>query len=111
MICSTLNNHIHNLDVALNGSNDTPTSPTTTDRPQPLINHPILILTATFQDAIQENNIFELTSVNHQYTQAMKSNLDFLQYDCSNLRAVHKIALQILNSHATASTPLPASPA
>ena len=66
-----------------------------------------MILTATFQEAIQEINIFELTSVNHQYVQAMKSNLDFFLYDHSNLHA-HKIAMQILNSHVATSTPIPA---
>ena len=35
MICSTPNNHILNLDVTLNSSNATPTSPTTADSPQP----------------------------------------------------------------------------
>ena len=110
MICSTPNNHIRNLDVALNGSNASLTSPTTADRPQPPINHHILTLTAMFQDAIQENDIFELTPANNQYTQAMNSNPDFSLYDHSNLRAVHKIAMQILNSHTAVSTPLPASP-
>ena len=69
MIGCTPNTQIHNLDVALNGSNASPTSPTTADRPQPPIDHTILILTAPFQ----ENDIFELTSVDHQYVQAMKS--------------------------------------
>ena len=115
MICSTPNTHIHNLDVALNGSNASPASPTIADRPQPLINHPqplinhtILILIAAFQKAIQENDNFKLTSVDHQYAQAMKYNLDFFLYDRSNLQAVHKIDMQILNSHGTASTPPPA---
>ena len=95
MICSTPNTHIHNLDVALNGSNASPASPTIADRPQPLINHPqplinhtILILIAAFQKAIQENDNFKLTSVDHQYAQAMKYNLDFFLYDRSNLQAV-----------------------
>ena len=93
MICSTQNTHICNLDVALNGSNGSLTSPTIADRPQPPINHPILILTPVFQDAIQENDIFVWTSIDHQYTQAMKSNLDFFHNDCSNLHALHKIAM------------------
>ena len=97
MICSTPNIHIRNLDVALNCSNASPTSPTIADRTQPPINHPILILTTLFQDATQENDIFELTTVNHHYAQAMKSNLDLLQYVRSNLCVVHKIAMQILN--------------
>ena len=62
-----------------------------------------------FQDAIQKNDIFKLTAANNQFTQAMNSNPDFSLYDRSNLHAVHKIAMQILNSHTTASTPLPTS--
>ena len=53
MICSTPTTHIRNLNVALNGSNASPTSPTNAGRPQPPINHHILTLTAMFQDAIQ----------------------------------------------------------
>ena len=52
-----------------------------------------------FQDAIQEQDIFELTTTNNQYTQAMNSNPDFTLYDRSN-----KTAMQILNS------PLPPPP-
>ena len=37
------------------------TAATTSNRPQPPTNHQILTLTAAFQDAIQENNIFEVT--------------------------------------------------
>ena len=77
MICSTLNNHIRNLNVALNGSNNSPTTRAIADHPQPLINHHILTLTAMLQDAIQENDIFELTTANNQYTQAMNPNPDF----------------------------------
>ena len=78
MICSTPNNHIRNLNVAMNGSNASPTSPATSDRPQPPINHPILILTTRFQDAIQENDIFELTYVDYQYTKPW--NLTWISY-------------------------------
>ena len=46
--------HIRNLDVALNGSNATPT-PLTTSLPQPPTDHPILLLTAVYQLAVQEN--------------------------------------------------------
>ena len=58
-----------------------------------------------FQGAIQENDIFELTAANNHYTQAMNSNPDFSLYDHSNLWAAHKLAMQILNSAATASPP------
>ena len=61
---ASLITHISNLDVALNGSNASQTSPTIANRPQPPIDHPILLLTASFQLAIQENNIVEITAIN-----------------------------------------------
>ena len=71
MTCCTPNTHVPNLDVALNSNNASPASANRPQQPvnhsQLLINHPILILTAAFQEAIQENHIFELTSVDHQY--------------------------------------------
>ena len=111
-ICITPTNHIHNLDVALNNSDRPPTSPnsvTATKRPPPPINHNNQILTAAFQDAILENDIFELTAVVLQYSLAMRSDLDFLKYDRSELKLAYKQAQQILNAHTPASTPLPAS--
>ena len=73
MISNTPNTHIHNLKVALNGSNDSPTSPTNTDRPQPPTNHTIWSLTLWFQVATQEvlleNDVFELSAaINQLYT-------------------------------------------
>ena len=107
MICSTLINHIGNLDVALNSSIAPPTSPTTPDCPQPPINHPILTLIATFLDAIQQNNMVKLTTFDCLYRQSLQSNLDFLLYDRLNLQATHNTALQLLDSHIAASTSLP----
>ena len=52
MICNTLNTHIRNMNVALNGSNASPTSPTNADCPQPPTYHPISTLTSMFQEAI-----------------------------------------------------------
>ena len=109
MYDSTLNNQIRNLNVALNSSNASPTSLTLANRPQPPINHHILTLTAMFQNAIQENDIFELTTANNQYTKAMNSNPDFSLYGSFNLHIIHKIPMQILNSHAAASAPRPSS--
>ena len=65
MICRTLINQVRTLDVALNSSNAPPTSPITTECPQPLITHPIL--TAALLDAIMENNIVKLTAFDHLY--------------------------------------------
>ena len=62
-----------------------------------------------FQDGIKENDIFKLTTTNNQYTQAMNSNPDFSLYDHSNLRATHKITMQVLNSHTAAFTSLSTS--
>ena len=69
----------------------------------------ILLLTATFQLAIQENNTEEITSINHLYNQNLKSNLDFILYDHSDLRATRHIAMNLRNSHIATSTPLPTS--
>ena len=110
MICCTPNTQVHNLDKALNSNNASLTSPTALNNRLTTLHRQLATLTAPFQGAIQEKYIFKLTSVDHQYTQAMKSNMDFLLYDLSNLRTVNKTALQILNSHAAVSTPLPASP-
>ena len=41
------------------------------DHPQLPINHLILTLTAALLDAIQENNIIELTAINHLYRQSV----------------------------------------
>ena len=79
MICCTPITPIRNLNVALNGSNASPTSLTMVDRPQSPDNHPM------FQDTIHENDIFELTTANNLYTQAINSTMDFSLYDRSNL--------------------------
>ena len=109
MICSTLINHVCNLDMALNSDHASQTSLITAACPLPT-NHAILFLTLAFQLAIQKNNTEEITSINHLYNQNLKSNLDFILYDLSNLRATRQIAMNLLNSHITASTPLPTSP-
>ena len=78
-------------------------------RPPPT-NHAILLLTAVFQLAIQENNSVEITAINQLYAQTLQSNLDFILYDRSDLHANWQIAMNLLNSHVAASTPLPTSP-
>ena len=103
MICSTPTYHVRNLGVALN-SNYAPTSPINPARPPP-IDHPILLLTT-----IQQNDIDELTNINHLYKHTMKSNIDCLLYDRSNLCATRQTAMNLLNSHITTFTPLPTSP-
>ena len=56
-----------------------------------------------------ENDIFELTATNSQYTPPVNSDLDFMLYDDFNLHSAHKLTLQIINSNIAASTPLPPS--
>ena len=105
MICITQINHVCNLDGALNNDNNPRTSPITADRPPPA-NYVILLLTKAFQFAIQANNMGELETLIDSYLQSLKSNLEFLLYDRSKLRAIRQIAMNILNSHTAASTPL-----
>ena len=102
-------NHVCNLDVALNSNHGPQILPITPDDLSPA-NHAILFLTAAFKHPIQENNIVEITAINKLYAQTLKSNLDFILYDRSNLCATQQIAMNILNSHVAASTPLPTSP-
>ena len=94
------------LDLQRSDKSNPPTSltsPTIADLPLLPIGHPIPILTNAFQFAIKENDIFKLTLVVYNYIQTMKSNLDFLQYEFSNLRDAHKIATQNLKSYIAAS--------
>ena len=58
---------------------------------------------------IQANDIKELTAINESFIQSLKSNLEFLLYDRSNLRAIRQIAMNVLNSHVATSTPLSTS--
>ena len=106
MICSTLINHVCNLDMALNSDHASQTSLITAACPLPT-SHAILFLTFAFQLAIQKNNTEE---INHLYNQNLKSNLDFILYDRSDLGATQQIAMNLLNSHIATSTPLPNSP-
>ena len=45
----------------------------------------MLLLTTAFKLSIQENDINELTAINHLYNQTLKSNLDFILNDRFNL--------------------------
>ena len=108
--CHAQTSHIRNLDADLDSSNASSTPPTTINLPRPPANHPILLLTSAFHKAIQTNNVHELEVIDHLYKNTMKSNLDFLIYDCSNLIDLHLTAINLLDSHTTANTPLPPSP-
>ena len=87
MICCTPTNHVRNLDEALNSSDATQTSPTDVYLPQPPPNHRILVFTNRFLNAIQTNDVLDIEDINQLYKNIMKSNLDFLTYDCSALCA------------------------
>ena len=91
MICITPINHVPNLDMALDNDHDTGTSPITTNCSPPA-NHAILLLTDAFQRAIQENDIAKITAINELYNQTLKSNLDFILYDRSDLRATGRLS-------------------
>ena len=76
--CSAPTSHIHNLDADLDSSNASSTPPTTIHLPRPPADHPILLLTSVFQNAIQTNNVHELEVIDYLNKNTMKSNLDFL---------------------------------
>ena len=61
--------------------------------------HFIVRLTEVFQDAIQDNDIFELEAAMKQYTLAMTLNPEFVIYNCSELRTARNHSMQILNSN------------
>ena len=84
---ASLITHIRNLDVTFNSSNALPNSLTIADCPPLSVDHPILLLTTVFQLAIQENDIDELTAINHLYLQNLGSYMELLLYDCSDLCA------------------------
>ena len=86
-------------------------TPTTTiNLPRPPADHPIVHLTSAFHNAIQMNDINEIEDLNHLYRNTLKSNLDFSQYDRSDLIAIRMTALNIMDTHIATNTPLPTSP-
>ena len=85
---STPTSHVRNLGEDLDSSNASSTPPTTITLPWPPADHPILLLTSAFQNAIQTNNMHELEDLNHLYRNTLKSHLDFLLYDRFNLIAI-----------------------
>ena len=99
----------------LNGDNsETPhqeyTPPNTNKLPQPPPNHPILIITAAFKRAIMQKDIILLDAYIIQYLHQLKTNVEFLAYDCSNLNASYLTAKRLLTSLTASFTPLPTSP-
>ena len=107
LICRTPTNHVRNLDEALD---DADTTLSSNDQPQPPPDHLILRLTKVLHNAIQKNNIHQMTAFAKQYTHNMENNPDFCHYDLSNLEDLYQTATNIINSHTAMSTPLPSSP-
>ena len=107
--CHTPTSHIRNLDANLDSSNASLTPPTTINLHRPPADQPILLLTSAFHNAIQTNNVYELEVIDHLYNNTMKSNLDFLRYDRSDLIDLHLTAVNLLDSHTAANTLLPPS--
>ena len=66
---------IESSTIVLANANALTNRPTT--KPQPPPDHLIVHLTTMFQDAIQDNDIFELEGAMKLYTLAFDSNLDF----------------------------------
>ena len=111
--CATLAPHVRNLNVSLTNTNErtnSAISPTAAEPLQPLINHAISNLTATFQRAIQIKDLDKLKNLRNLYNQTMSTNLDFICYDTTALGIARATAFQIINHHTAPSTPLPASP-
>ena len=109
LLCYAPPSHVRNLDVDLNSSNASSSSPSK-PLPQPPDDHPIALLTFAFQNAIQTNDIDELEAVTHLYTNSLNTNLDFIKYDRSTLNSLRLAAKKLLTSHIAVNTPLPSTP-
>ena len=110
LVCCTPTNHVRNLDEELDSSEATQTPLTADQLPHPPPDHLILIITAAFKRALLKKDITILKSYVHQYLHQLKTNVEFMIYDCSDLHAYYLTAEDILTSHSVLSTPLPASP-
>jgi len=109
LLCYAPPSHVRNLDVDLNSSNASSSTPSK-PLPQPPDDHPIALLTFAFQNAIQTNDIDELEAVTHLYTNSLQTNMDFIKYDRSTLNSLRLAAKKLLTSHIAVNTPLPSTP-
>ena len=110
MICPTPTNHVRNLDKELNIDETNSTPSTLADLPQPPPDHLILMSTRRLHTIIQQNNVELLKSTIKLLQISIESNLDFLMYDCSAFDAAWKTASDILATHASMSSIIPAPP-
>ena len=88
-ICRTPTNHVRNLDVELGTDDTTPTPPTSSDLPPPP-NHPILLLSTAFKNAIKENRIYALKALSKQFIHQLETNLEFTPTTTPTLPPVTK---------------------
>ena len=112
-ICPTPTNQVHNLDVELGTDDTTPNPPTSSDLPPPSPNHPILLLSIAFRNAIKENPIYALKALSKQFIYQLETNLEFFAYDHSDLATYYQTAEDIINAHNTVTAdphPFPAQP-
>ena len=110
LVCCTPTNHVRNLDEELSSSDAVQVSPTADQLPHPPPDHLILIITVAFKRAILKKDITILKSYVHQYLHQLKTNVEFMICDCSDLHAYYLTAEDILTSHSALSPPLPSSP-
>ena len=105
----TPTNHVRNLGEKLGTNDTTPTPPTSSDLPPPPPNHPILILSNAFKNAIRENRIYALKSLSKQFIHQLDTNLEFFAYDHSDLATCYQTAEDIINAHTTVAAEPPPS--
>ena len=74
-ICPTPTNHVRNLDEELETGHTSPTPPTSSNLPLPQPNHPILLLSIAFKNAIKENRIYALKALSKQFVLKLETNL------------------------------------
>ena len=103
-------NHVRNLNVSLNNINEQPNSANTITsppaaKPKPPSDHPIVRLTVTLQEAIQENDMLELECLIELSALAFSSDPEFATYDRSALRTARNHAKQIFYSYSATLAP------
>ena len=76
-----------------------PLRPPLTFPPPP--NHPILLLSIAFKNAIKENRIYALKALSKQFIHQLETNLEFITYDHSDLATCYQTAEDIINSLST----------
>ena len=107
MVCCTPTDQVCNLDTKLNATS-TPTLPASSTQPQPPPNHLVLKLTSLFQDW---RHTGEWRFWIDQYQGALHSSPEIWpqlhELWPTNLRAVHKLTMQLITSAAPPAPPPP----